>query len=274
MNAAPEIYDSTKRRHPVIEEALVLVKYRDLLYQFVTTSIKTRYKRSTLGVIWTLLNPLLTMVILTLVFSQVFRITVENYPVYVLSGLVAWNFFSGTTSQAMVGMALGGSLLQRIYVPKSVFAVSAIGVGLVNLGISVIPLFLIAIVLGTPITPAVLVMPFAVVLLIVFSMGVGLILETAAVYFADLLPFYEVLLMLWMYCTPIIYPLEILPPQLQSLFKLNPMYHFVLLFRTPLYEGTVPPASEWLITAAIAVIVFILGILIFTAKSNEYAYRT
>ena len=274
MNTTPEIYDSTKRPHPLVEEALVLIKYRDLLYQFVTTSIKTRYKRSVLGVVWTLLNPLLTMIILTLVFSQVFRITVENYPVYVLSGLVVWNFFSATTGQAMVGMAMGGSLLQRIYVPKSVFAVSAIGVGLVNLGLSIIPLFLIAIFLRTPITPAILVMPFAVLLLILFSMGVGLILETAAVYFADLLPFYEVLLMLWMYCTPIIYPPEILPPNLQTLFKLNPMYHFVMLFRTPLYTGEIPPAIEWLIAGGFALIAFILGILIFTAKSNEYAYRT
>jgi ABC-type polysaccharide/polyol phosphate export permease len=274
MSSPPEIYDSAQRHHPLVEEALVLVKYRNLVYQFVTSSIKTRYKRSVLGVVWTLLNPLLTMIILTLVFSQIFRITVDNYPVYVLSGLVIWNFFAGTTSQAMVNMALGGSLLQRIYVPKSVFAVSAMGVGLVNLGISLIPLFLIAIILGTPIRPAVLVMPFAVLLLMLFSMGVGLILETAAVYFADMLPFYEVLLMLWMYCTPIIYPPEILPDKLQVLFKLNPMYHFVMLFRTPLYEGQFPEPSQWLIAAGFALVAFVLGALIFTAKSNEYAYRT
>lgn len=274
MNSTPDIYDSAKRRNPLVEEAIVLIKYRDLLYQFVTTSIKTRYKRSVLGVVWTLLNPLLTMLILTVVFSQVFRITLDNYPVYVLSGLVIWNFFSATTSQAMVGMAMGGSLLQRIYVPKSVFAVSAIGVGLVNLGLSIIPLFLIAFFQHTPITPTILLMPFAVLLLILFSMGVGLILETAAVYFADLLPFYEVLLMLWMYCTPIIYPLSILPDHLQGLFKLNPMYYFVALFRTPLYSGEIPPLNEWLIAGAFSVGAFILGTLIFTAKSNEYAYRT
>lgn len=274
MNTQPEIYDSARRRHPLVEEALVLVKYRDLLYQFVTSSIKTRYKRSMLGVVWTLLNPLLTMIILTLVFSQVFRITISNYPVYVLGGLVAWNFFASTTSQAMVNMALGGSLLQRIYVPKSVFAVSAIGVGLVNLGISLIPLFVIAIFLKTPLTGAILVMPLAVFLLLLFSMGVGLILETAAVYFADMLPFYEVLLMLWMYCTPIIYPPEILSVKLQLLFKLNPMYHFVMLFRTPLYSGQVPEASQWIIATGLALVTFILGAFIFTAKSNEYAYRT
>lgn len=274
MTSSPEIYDSAKRRHPLVEEALVLIRYRDLLYQFVTSSIKTRYKRSVLGVVWTLLNPLLTMIILTLVFSQVFRITVANYPVYVLGGLVAWNFFSSTTSQAMVSMALGGNLLQRIYVPKSVFAVSAMGVGLVNLALSIIPLFLIAIFQRTPITPSVLVMPFAVLLLLFFSMGVGLILETAAVYFADMLPFYEVLLMLWMYCTPIIYPLEIIPERYQTIFKLNPMYHFVTLFRTPLYTGELPSVNEWLIAGAIAVLTLLIGAFVFTAKSNEYAYRT
>jgi len=257
-----------------MEEFLTLFKYRDLVYQFVSSSIKTRYKRSLLGVAWTLLNPLLMMIVLTLVFSNLFKFTLVHYPVYVLSGLIAWNFFSSATIQAMQGMIMSGGLLNRIYVPKSVFTVSALGTGLVNLGFSIIPLLAIALILGVRMNLALLVMPVAVLLLAFFVLGMGLILASAAVYFADMLPVYEVILTLWMYATPIIYPPEVLPPKWLWLFKLNPMYHLVQIFRRPIYEGVVPDWKEWVFAAATALAVFIIGSLIFTSKINEYAYRT
>lgn len=268
-----EIYDSSKRPHPLVEEFLSLLKYRDLVVQFTSRSITARYKRSIIGVAWTMLNPLMTMVVLTLVFSQVFRWNVLYYPVYVLSGLIIWGFFSHTTSSAMGEMIWSGGLLSRIYVPKSVFAVSAIGTGLVNLGLSLIPLLLIALVLGVRFTPALLVLPLSVLLLAVFSLGIGLILATAAVYFADMIPVYEVILTIWMYATPIIYPVEIVPPRLLWLFHLNPMLYLLQTFRDPIYRGTIPELHVWLIAAGSAILVFLVGGLIFTSKSNEYAYR-
>lgn len=268
-----QIYDSSQRQHPLVEELLILIQYRDLLRQFITSSIKIRYKRSLLGIVWTLLNPLLTMLVLTLVFSNVFRITIEHYPVYALSGLIVWNFFANTTSISMQGLISSGGLLNRIYVPKSIFTVSAIGSELINLSLSLIPLFGITLATGVHIEPAVLVMPLAVILLVIFALGVGLILATAAVYFADIIPFYSVILTLWMYSTPIIYPPEIIPERIAWIFKFNPMYYFVTLFRTPLYEGIVPPLSEWLVGALFAISAFVIGGLIFTAKSKEYAYR-
>ena len=176
MNWTDEIYDSTRRRNPLIEEFFILLKYRDLVKQFVTSSLKTRYKRSVLGIIWTLLNPLLMMLVLTIVFSSIFRFQVQNYAVYILSGLIAWNLYATSTTAAMQGMALGGGLLHRIYVPKSIFTVSAVGTGLVNLGLSMIPLICIMLVLKVEITPAVIVLPISVLLLVIFSLGMGLIL--------------------------------------------------------------------------------------------------
>ena len=274
IQATKEIYDSSKRPHPLIEEFLTLIKYRDLLYQFVSSSIKTRYKRSFLGVIWTLLNPLLMMVVLTLVFTNLFRFAIQYYPVYLLSGLILWNFFSSTTIQALQGMILSGGLLNRIYVPKSVFTFSALGTGLVNLTISLVPLFAITLFLGVKIHLSILIMPLAILLLAIFSLGIGLILAAAAVYFADMLPVYEVILTLWMYATPIIYPADILPADRVWLLKLNPMYYLLQVFRRPLYEGVVPGWGEWAIAASVALAVFIAGSLIFTSKINEYAYRT
>jgi len=268
-----EIYDSAERPHPLIEEFFSLLKYRELVYQFTARSITARYKRSLIGVAWTMLNPLATMIVLTLVFSQLFRFKVEYYPVFVLCGLMAWNFFSHTTSAAMGEMIWSGGLLNRIYVPKSVFAVSAIGTGLVNLVLSLFPLLLIALVIGVKLTPALLVLPFSVLLLSVFALGIGLFLATAAVFFADMIPVYEVILTIWFYATPIIYPVDILPERLAWLFRLNPLLYLVQLFRDPIYLGVVPGWEVWAIASGFALTAFLVGGLIFTSKSNEYAYR-
>jgi ABC-2 type transport system permease protein len=268
-----EIYDSAQRGPRLIEEISELYKYRNLVSQFVSRNLKTRYKRSALGVVWTLLNPLLTMVVLTLVFSNVFKFDVANYPVYILSGLVIWNFFSATTQTSMGEIMWSGSLLNRIYVPKSAFPVASVGAGLVNLLLSLIPLFGIALILGVTIRPAILVIPASILLLTCFALGVGLFLATAAVYFADVLPVYEVLLTLWMYATPIIYPIEIIPPNWQWLFRLNPLLHLVRLFRAPLYEGVIPEWQTWAIGAAFSLLSLAAGALIFTSKSDEYNYR-
>ncbi len=274
MRLADDIYDSAQRHHPLVEELVMLIKYRDLVYQFVTSSIKTRYKRSFLGVIWTLLNPLLTMIVLTIVFSQLWGASTPSYPVYILSGLIAWNLFSSATNEAMGSMITKSGLLSRVYVPKSVFAVSAVGTGLVNLGLSFIPLVVIALALGVRINLSILVIPFAVLLIALFALGIGLILATAAVYFADMLPVYGVIQTIWMYATPIIYPTSILPPTWHKIFQLNPMYHLVQVFRQPIYEGTIPGATTWIIAGCAAIFTFLIGGFIFTAKSHEYAYRT
>lgn len=273
FNFSDEVYDSAQRPHPLVEELLALVKYKELIVQFVSRTIKTRYKRSVLGVAWTLLNPLLTTIVLTIVFSSVFRFAIQHYAVYVLCGLVTWNFFSSTTSASMGEMIWSGNLLGRIYVPKSVFAVSAIGTGLVNLVLTLIPVLLIALILGIPPRPALLVLPVSILLLSVFSLGIGLLLATTAVYFADMVPVYNVLLTIWMYATPIIYPIDAVPERLVWVLKLNPLYYLLEILRKPIFEGAIPDLQTWLIAAACAFLALILGGLIFTAKSDEYAYR-
>ncbi|MBC8332759.1 MAG: ABC transporter permease [Anaerolineae bacterium] len=256
-----------------MEEIRALVVYRELLTQFVARSIKTRYKRSVLGVVWTMLNPLLTMLVLTVVFSQLFRIQIANFPVYVLSGQLVWIFFSSTTSAAMGEMLWSGELLKRIYVPKSVFAIAAVGTGLVNLLVSLLPLLAITFMLGVRLTPALLVWPAAILLLAIFSLGLSLLLSTATVYFADMLPFFNVLLTIWLYATPVIYPLEIVPEQWRWMIRFNPLYYLVEIFRQPLLDGTVPGVELWLPALGFALGVLLCGGLVFTAKADEYAYR-
>jgi ABC-2 type transport system permease protein len=272
-NQTTDVYDSSKRPHPLIEEVLALIKYRELIYQFVSRSVKTRYKRSALGVVWTMLNPLLTMVVLTIVFSSIFRFQIEHFPIYILSGQVVWIFFSSVTSGAMGEMVWSGDLLKRIYVPKSVFIMSAIGTSLVNIGISLIPLLAISLVVGVRLSWALLVWPFSVLLLSIFSMGVGFLLSTASVYFADMLPVYDVILTIWLYATPIIYPLEIIPENWLWFFRLNPLYYLVEAFRIPLLYGIVPTAGIWIPATVSSILILIVGGWVFTSRARDYVYH-
>ena len=141
------IYDSTKRGPVALEELRGIFRYRDLILQLVRKDIVARYKRSVLGIAWTMLQPLGMMLILSLVFSTLFH-GVRGYPAYILSGLIAWTFFSQTTSAMITQIVWGGALLRQIYVPRTSFAVAAVGTGLVNLGISFIPLVLIILLAG------------------------------------------------------------------------------------------------------------------------------
>jgi ABC-type polysaccharide/polyol phosphate export permease len=257
----------------MVEEIFAIIKFRELIYQFVSRSVKTRYKRSALGVIWTMLNPLLTMVVLTIVFSSIFRFQIENFPIYILSGQVVWIFFSSVTSGAMGEMVWGGDLLKRIFVPKSVFVLSAVGTAVVNIGISIIPLLAISLFLGIKMTFALFVWPVSILLLSLFSMGVGLLLSTMSVYFADMVPIYEVVLTIWLYATPIIYPLEIIPEQWVWLFQLNPLYYLVEIFRLPLLYGIMPGIGLWIPATLVSFLTLILGGLVFTGKARDYAYH-
>ena len=273
ITSSKEIYDSSSHGSLIIRELCSLWNYRELVSQFVARNLKTRYKRSALGVLWTFLNPLFTMLVLTLVFSSIFRFQVEHYPVYLLSGLLVWNFFSGSTFSAMSEIVWSGSLLQRIYVPKLVFPVSAIGAETVNLLISAALLLVISLVLGIAFTPALLTLPLALLILMTFSLGFGLLLSTAAVFFADLMPIYNVVVMIWMYGTPIFYPIEIIPEKIQWIFRLNPMYHMLTLIRAPLLNGVVADWRSWLYCSVIALLALLLGVWVFAAKSNDYAYK-
>jgi len=267
------VYDSARRPSPVVEELLEAARYRDLIVQFVRRDIVTRYKRSVLGVLWTMLSPLGMMVVLTIVFSQLFK-TTEAYPVYLLSGLIVWTFFAQSTIAAMRYFIWGGSLIRRVYIPKTLFAISAVGAGLVNLLLSMVPLILVMLAIGyTPRMP-VLFLPVSIALLAAFALGVGLLFSAIAAYFPDVVEMYEIALMAWMYLTPIFYPEEIIPESFSWwLFNLNPMFHLVRLFRAPIYFG-VWPAPERLAAAAVAALgALVIGWIVFTRKADQFAYR-
>lgn len=267
------IYDSAKRISPALEEIRGIFQYRDLIYQLVRRDIVTRYKRSILGIAWTMLQPLGMMVIMTIVFSNLFQ-TIKGYPTYILSGLVAWTFFSQTTTSAIHQVVWGGTLFRRIYLPHTSFAVSAISTGVVNLIFSLVPLIAIIIATGRPLYWSILFVPIAIILLAAFALGVGLILSAIGVYFPDVVEMYQIVLIAWMYLTPIIYPEEIFPETYRFwITNLNPMYHMVEIFRKPVYEGILPTGLELTISCFIALSTLITGWLFFSNKADDFAYQ-
>ena len=266
-------YDSASIRSPALHELRELWRYRDLLRLLVSNSIKTRYKRSTLGILWTLLNPLLTTLVLTIAFSQIFRFQIQNYTIYLLVGLLFWNFFSQSTTQAMATLIWGSSLIKRIYIPRTIFAVSVVGNGLTNLLLALIPLALVMLITGHPFSLALLWLPPAILLLVMFTLGLALFMSTLAVYFVDVVDLYSILLTVWFYLTPVIYPVEIVPPRFAPLVQLNPMTTMLGLFRSIVYLGETPSLQAWLIAAGLAVVSLGAGWLVFTRRANDFAYR-
>ena len=267
------VYDSAEHQVSAISELKELFNYRYLLGQLVRRDITTRYKRSVLGVAWTMLNPLGTMLILTFVFSNFFRSEVQHFPVYILSGLLAWNFFTQATNAAISGLVWGGSLLKRIYIPSTVFGVSAIGTALVNMVMSLVPLVIVMIIDGATFHLSMVFLPVSILLLTGFTLGFGLFISSLAVFFPDVGEMYQVLLTGWMYLTPIIYPESLISAQLLPIFKLNPMYWMVKMFRLPIFEGRLPTFPEALPAIAWSLGMLIVGWLFFTSRSEEYAYR-
>ena len=266
-------YDSQKRKHPAIEEFMDVIQYRDMIFQFVRRDIVARYKRSVLGVFWTMLQPLGMMVVMTIVFSQLFH-RVEGYAAYLLSGLISWTFFSQTTLASLQQVVSGGSLARRIYIPHTAFAISSTVTGMVNLAISVIPLVLISLVSGRPVTWALLFMPVSILILSAFALGIGLLLSTFAVHFPDIKEMYDILLRAWMYLTPIIYPETILPEAYRYwILHLNPMYYMVSLFREPVYNGKLPSLDIVIISTIIAVSILIVGWIYFSKQADSFAYK-
>lgn len=267
------IYDSDNRKSPAIEELVTLFRYRDLIFQLVRRNIVARYKRSVLGVAWTMLNPLGTMLIMVVVFSQVFD-RPESYAAYVLAGLICWTMFSQSTSMAMNSMVWGSQLFRQIYLPRTSFVISTILASLVNFTLSLVPLGIILAITRVPIKPSILLVPIFMIFLFSFSLGIALIISTLAVFFPDVADLYPVLLTAWMYLSPIIMPLEFYNKILNGLLLyINPFYYIINLFRILVIDGFVPHFQTWVAAGIISFGVLIIGWLVFSRRADSFAYH-
>jgi len=267
------LYDTAARRNLLWQEIADLWRYRDLLAELIRRNVTARYKRSVLGMLWTLLDPMLTMLVMAVVFTALFVRTVEAYPVFLLSGLILWNFFQQSTNQAMTDFVNSSQVFGKVRLPGSVFSTAAVGAGLVNLLISMIPLAALMVAFGVGFRPSLLFVPVAVLLAGLFTLGASLILASWVVFFADLQNAYGILLRLLFYLSGVIFAAQQLPEPVGRWLAYLPTYQMVALFRQPIYQGTWPAPADVACFAVWAVGLFLVGLWLFTRRADEYIYR-
>ena len=257
-------------REPILAFVLSLRKYAFLIRQLVARDFKTKYKRSVLGMLWSFLNPLLTMSIQYVVFSTLFQSTIPNFVVYLLSGIICFNFFSEATNMCLMSIVGNATLINKVYVPKYIYPFSRTLSSCVNLLLSLIPLLLMMLITRTPITLAVLLVPFAILMLFLVSYGVGLILASMMVFFRDTQFLWGICSMLLMYLTPIFYPETIIPSRFLAIYRINPLYQVITFLRTLLIDGISPAPAEYLTCLICCLIPFLLGVLIFKRTQDKF----
>jgi len=234
-----------------------------LLYELVHRDLTVRYKRSVLGFVWTMLHPLLLMLIFVVVFATMFRFQTRHYETYFLSAYVAWNFFSQTVVTSMQSVGWNGPLMKRVRVPPSIFTLSTVLSGLVNLGLSLIVLFAIMLIVGSPFSSALWFLPISLAIVSIFTFGVSLGVTALSVYFADVGEMVQAGMPALMYLTPVIYPRSIVPERYQLLIKCNPLVYIVEVVRDPIYYGIIPSRATLLIAVALAGASLTIGWMIF-----------
>ena len=247
-----------------------LIRYQFLIHELVIRDIKKKYRRSVLGVIWSVLNPLLTMAITAMVFSALFRFTIDNYPLYLLTGQMMFTLYSESTNFAMSSIIENGALIKKVYIPKYLFPLSRVVSSSINFLFTLPALAIIILVTGQPFHWQMISVVIPLALFFFFCLGVGLILSAWAVYFRDMFHLYGVLISLLNYATPIFYPAEIVPEKYVWIQQINPLYYFCKAFRDAVYSGIVPDGRLLSECALLAVAVMVIGVMTFRKKQNHF----
>ena len=246
-------------------------QYKDLLKLLVSRNIKLKYRRSVLGYLWSVLNPLLIMIVMTAVFSTMFKRNIENFPVYLFCGQLLFNFMNTSTHQAIFSITGNAALLKKTYVPKYIFPVSKITSGMVDLVFSLGALVIVMLATGASFSWYNLLFPFVILQLYVFCIGLGLFLAQANVFFRDTQFIYNAVTTAWTYLTPIFYPIESLPEWLVWGVKhFNPMYFYVGQFRDLVYYGRLPGPMIVLAGCATALVMLVIGIWSFNRSQDRF----
>lgn len=254
-------------------------KYAFLMKQLIIRDFKIKYKRSILGVLWSILYPVLMMAVMAIVFSQMFKVRVEgvNYLVYLMTGLVMFNYFSEASNLSMMSVVNNFPLINKIYIPKYIFPISKTLFICINFLLTLIPLLFIILFTGSGETKCFiniwyLILPLIFLCLIMFTAGMGLILSTICVFLRDIIYIYGIVLTIWNYVTPIFYDISMIPEKFQPLFKLNPLYMFINSARTIILYGNCPPLLDLVVMFLTALGTLLLGSFVFKKNQDKFIY--
>lgn len=246
--------------------------FRELIIEFVIRDIKLKYRNSMLGILWSMLNPLLIMIVLTFVFSNVFKNSINNFPVYCLSGRLIYGAFSQATNQGMHAITRKSSLVKKVNIPKYIYPLSKIISSFCIFLISLVPLIFMMIV--TNVKPQILILAviYPLICLFISALGVGLIVCTMNVFFRDMEHLYSVILLIIMYMSAIFYSVDIIDPRYVFIIKLNPIYSIISVFRDCILYGQVTSSLDWALCGIYSVVIMIIGIIIFKKNEHKFIY--
>lgn len=271
------IYDSQQKKvswDAVYKVMLEAVHFRYVIFNLIGTTLKARYRRSVFGFLWSLLNPLFTMLILTVVFSSIYKSSFNELGLYIMSGLLPWIMISSTILNGCSALVGAEGYLKKVHLPKQIFPISVLGVEIINFLLSLVSLFALAVVFGANPNFSWLLLPLALLLLSFFLLGIILATSVVTIYFRDFSHILQIGITGLFYVTPVIYPVSLIAgSRLEQLIKLNPFFYFIELFHQIIESATVPSALNWLVCFTLAAVSYALGVLIFRYKENDIIYR-
>ncbi len=259
-----------------------LCQYRELIRNLVLRDLKVRYRNSLLGFLWSLANPLAMMAVFTVVFTFMMpNNSIPDFPVFVLCALLPWNCFRDSLMGTLNSIVGNASLIKRVYFPREVLPIATVLANLVNFALAMSVLFAMLIVFRVPLTRWALLLPLVVLTQLMFTLGLGLMLATANVFYRDTAMIMDVVILAWFFITPIFYPISILPTQRLVLgldlnihrltYILNPMASIISTYRVILYHGAPPATDFFLRTFVSCLIVLVMGLFVFSHYSRVFA---
>lgn len=249
------------------------MRYRSLLTELVSRDLKTKYRRSALGFMWSVLNPLGMMVVLTIVFSTVFQQAIPNFPVYLMCGQLTFNFFNEASNMAMTSVLDNAPLIKKVYVPKYLFPLSRVCSSLANMLTSFVALMIVILITRTPITWTIFLSVFPICFATLFSLGIGLILSVVVVTFRDMKHLYSVITTAWLYLTPVFYPISMLPDSVAVIVRNNPLTLIVEILRYNVLYHQVAPFVLVLKTLIYCAVAMILGLWMFKKQQDTFILK-
>lgn len=280
-------FTSTSRRDSSAQGLLwhlqELLRYRGLVLNLVLRELKARYKRSVLGFLWSLLNPLAMMIVFTVVFTVIMPSQIENYPIFLLCGLLPWNYFTGALMLSINSVAGNANLVKKVYFPREVLPISSVLAALVNFLLGLAVLMVALIITKTNFSPWLWLLPFVILIQTCFTLGVALFLSAVNVYYRDTLMIMDVVLLAWFFLTPVVYSISTLPSSYEILgvtvnlqrlmYILNPMASLIAAYRDLLYWGHRTGLDFFLRTAVTSIGVLIIGYWFFTRHSRDFGEK-
>lgn len=247
-------------------------QHRFLFEELVKRDFTKKYKRTVLGMIWSILGPLMTLGVMALVFTQFFGRGIEHFVIYMFCGNLLYSFFKESTLTGMTALLDNAGIFSKVNVPKYMFLLSKNVATVINFGINLLVLFVFCLIEGVPITWKYIFLVYPILCLILFNLGAGFILSALYLMFRDMKYLYDVFTLLLMYVSAIFYSVEAYPDNIQMLFYLNPIYGYISYFRQIILEGKIPSLSLHLINAGFAFMVLLIGVTIYKKKNYKFLY--